>query len=66
MVARQILLGAPNTIKEDIIKQTLDKELKLVEQKLLLENNTEYKLPQQHQSKWLNYVVVWEFPAGMP
>ncbi len=46
MVARQILLGAPNTIKENIIKQTLDKELKLVEQKLLLENSTEYKPPQ--------------------
>jgi hypothetical protein len=45
-VAWQILLRAPNTIEEDIIKQTLDKELKLVEQKLLLENNTEYKLPQ--------------------
>jgi hypothetical protein len=65
-VARQILLGAQNTIKEDIIKQTLDKELKLVEQKLLSENNTEYKLPQQRQSKWLNYAVVREFPAGMP
>ncbi len=66
MVAWQILLGAPNTIKEDIIKQTLDKELKLVEQKLLPENNTECKLPQQRQSKWLNYAVVREFPAGMP
>ncbi len=65
-VAWQILLGAPNTIKENIIKQTLDKELKLVEQKLLLENNTEYKLPQRCQSKWLNYAVVREFPAGMP
>ncbi len=40
-VAWQILLGAPNTIKENIIKQTLDKELKLVEQKLLSENNTD-------------------------
>jgi hypothetical protein len=65
-VARQILMGAPNTIKENIIKQTLDKELKLVEQKRLSENNTEYKLPQRHQSKWLNYAVVQEFPAGMP
>jgi hypothetical protein len=65
-VAQQILLGAPNTIKEDIIKQTLDEELKLVEQKLLSKNNTEYSLPQQCQSKWLNYAVVWEFPAGMP
>jgi hypothetical protein len=66
MVTQQILLGGPNTIKEDITKQTLDKELKLIEQKLLLENNTEYKLPQRRQSKWLNYAVVWEFPAGMP
>jgi hypothetical protein len=65
-VARQILLGAPNTIKENIIKQTLDKELKLVEQKLLSGNNTEYKLPQCCQSKWLNYAVVREFPADMP
>ncbi len=45
-IAWQILLGAPNTIKEDIIKQTMDKELKLVEQKLLSGNNTEYKLSQ--------------------
>jgi hypothetical protein len=44
MIARQILLGAPNTIKEDIIKQILDEELKLVEQKLISENNTKYKL----------------------
>jgi hypothetical protein len=50
-IARQILLGAPNTIKEDIIKQTLDKELKLVEQKLISENNTEYKLSKRRQSK---------------
>jgi hypothetical protein len=45
-VAGQIFLGAPITIKENIIKYTLDEELKLVEQKLLLENNTEYKPPQ--------------------
>jgi hypothetical protein len=66
MVARQILLGAPNTIEEDIFKQTLDEELKLVKQKLLSENNTKYKLPEQRQSKWLNYAVVREFPTGMP
>ena len=65
-IAQQILLGAPNTIEEDIIKQTLDKELKLVEQKLILENNTEYKLLKQRQSKLLNYAVIREFPAGMP
>ncbi len=53
MITWQILLGAPNTIKGDIIKQTMDKELMLVEQELLLGNNTEYKLSKQHQPKWL-------------
>ncbi len=65
-IARQILLGAPNTIKADIIKQTMDKELKLVEQKLLLDNNVEYRPSKRCQSKWLSYAVVQEFPAGMP
>ena len=50
-IARQILLGAPNTIEEDIIKQTMDKELKLVEQKLLSEDNAEYKLSTGRQPK---------------
>jgi hypothetical protein len=65
-IARQILLGAPNTIKEDIIKQTMDKELTLVEQKLLSGDNTEYKLLKRCQPKWLSYAVVQEFPSGMP
>jgi hypothetical protein len=52
MIARQILLGAPNTIKADIIKQTMDKELKLVEQKLLSDDNAEYRPSKQRQSKW--------------
>ncbi len=43
MIARQILLGVPNTIKEESIKQTLDDELKRVEHKLLSDNNIEYK-----------------------
>ncbi len=64
MITRQILLGAPNTIEEDIIKQTLDEELKLVEQRLLSENN-KYKLSKNQRSKWLIYVFVQEFPAGM-
>jgi hypothetical protein len=42
-IARQILLGAPNTIEEESIKQTLDNELKLVEHKLILDNNIKYK-----------------------
>ncbi len=66
MNARQLLLGAPNTIDKEMIKQTLDKELKLVEQKLLSENNAEYKFPQRRLSKWPNYAVVREFPVGMP
>ncbi len=65
-IAWQILLGAPNTIKADIIKQTMDKELKLVEQKLLSDNNAEYRPSKRHQSKWLSYAVVQEFPTGMP
>ncbi len=65
-IARQILLGAPNTIEEDTIKQIMDEELKLVEQKLLSGNNVEYKLLKQRQPKWLSYAVVQEFPAGMP
>jgi hypothetical protein len=65
-ITQQILLGASNTIKEDIIKQTMGKELTLVEQKLLLGDNTEYKLSKQRQPKWLSYAVVQEFPTGMP
>ncbi len=65
-IARQILLGAPNTVEEESIKQTLDDELKRVEQKLLSDNNIEYKTTKQQQSWWLNYAVVQEIPAGMP
>jgi hypothetical protein len=52
------MLGAPNTIEEKSIKQTLDDELKPVEQKLLSDNNIEYKTTKRHQSQWLNYAVV--------
>jgi hypothetical protein len=31
-VTSQILIGAPNTIEEDIIKQMMDKELKAIGQ----------------------------------
>ncbi len=65
-IARQILLGALNTIEEDIIKLTMDKKLMLMEQKLLSGNNSEYKLSKQHQPKWLSYAIVQEFPTGMP
>jgi hypothetical protein len=64
-VATQVLVGAPNTIKEDIIKQTMDRELMALEKKLLL-TNTDYKLSKSQLKKWISYAVVREFPAGMP
>ncbi len=35
-VTSQILISTPNTIKEDIIKQTMDNKLKAIEDNLLL------------------------------
>ncbi len=64
-VATQVLVGAPNTIEEDIIKQTMDEELKTLEKKLLL-TNKDYKLTRSQSKKWILYAVVREFPAGMP
>jgi hypothetical protein len=66
MVARQLLLGAPNTIEEEVIRQTIDEELKQIEQHLISDNSAEYKYPQRCISKWLKYAVVREYPTGMP
>jgi hypothetical protein len=66
MVARLLLLGAPNTIEEEVIRRTIDKELQQIEQHLISDNNAEYKVPQCCTSKWLKYAVVREFPVGMP
>jgi hypothetical protein len=63
-VAAQVLVGAPNTIEEDIIKQTMDRELMALEKKLLL-TNTDYKLFKSQLKKWISYAVVRKFPAGM-
>jgi hypothetical protein len=49
-VATQVLIVASNTIKEDIIMQTMDKELKVLEQKLLL-TNKDYKLTRSQSKK---------------
>jgi len=65
-VARQLLLGAPNTIEEEVIQRTFDEELKKVERRLISENNAEYQYSQRQLSQWLKYAVVREFPAGMP
>jgi hypothetical protein len=64
-VATQKLVGAPNTIQEEIIKQTMDKELKVLEKKLLLTDKN-YKLMREQSKNWVKYVVVRGFSAGMP
>jgi hypothetical protein len=43
------LLGAPNTIEEEVIRRKFDEELKQIEQRLISDNNAEYKYP-QHQN----------------
>ncbi len=60
-----MLVGAPNTIEEDIIKQTMDEELKILGKKLLL-TNKDYKLTRSQSKTWISYTVVREYPAGMP
>jgi hypothetical protein len=64
-VALQILIRAPNTIEEDIIKQTMDKELKKIESTLLLSDKN-YKLTREQSKNWIRYAVVKDFPAEMP
>ncbi len=64
-VMSQILIGVPNTIEEEIIKQMLDKELKNIKQ-ILLKNDKEYKLTREQSNNWIRYKVMRDFPAGMP
>jgi hypothetical protein len=45
-VTSQILISMPTTIEEDIIKQTMDKELKAIEKKILLTDKN-YKLTRE-------------------
>ncbi len=64
-LATQVLIGAPNTIEEDIIKQAMDEELMVLEQKILF-TDTDYKLTRSQSKKWITYAVVRGFLAGMP
>jgi hypothetical protein len=64
-VTSLILIGVPNTIKEDVIRQTLDDKLKGIKQSLL-QNDKEYKLTREQLSNWIKYAVVKDFPEGMP
>ncbi len=56
-VTSLILIGVPNTIEEDAIKQMLDNKLKRIKQSLL-QNDKEYKLTREQLSNWIKYVVV--------
>jgi hypothetical protein len=64
-VSKVILLGAPNSIEEDVIKDTLDKVLSELEC-TLLQTDSEYKLTKDQKANWINYTVNREFPPGMP
>ncbi len=64
-VSKLILLGVPNSIKEDVIKRTLDEELASLECTLLV-TDSDYKLTKNQQKNWIKYAVTKEFPARMP
>jgi len=64
-VSKLILLGVPNSIKEDVIKDTLDKVLSELEC-TLLQTESQYKLTKDQRQNWINNAVNREFPPGMP
>ena len=64
-VSKLILLGVPNSIEEDVIKDTLDKVLSELEC-TLLQTDSEYKLTKDQRQNWIKYAVTKEFPPGMP
>ncbi len=64
-MSSQVLIGVPNTIEEEVIKMTLDKELKKIEQTLLTTDRT-YKLTKEQSKNWIRYAVVRDYPMGMP
>jgi hypothetical protein len=64
-VSKLILLGVPNSIEEDVIKDTLDKVLVDLES-MLLQTDSEYKLTKDQHQNWIKYTVTREFPPGMP
>jgi hypothetical protein len=64
-VSKLILLGFPNSIEEDVIKDTLDKVLSELEH-TLLQTDREYKLTKDQRQNWINYAINREFPPGMP
>jgi len=63
-VSKLILLGVPNSIEEDVIKDTLNKVLSELEC-TLLQTDREYKLTKDQRQNWINCAVNREFPLGM-
>ncbi len=49
----------------EVIKATLDEELKKIEQTLLTIDRT-YKLTKEQSKNWIRYAVVRDYPMGMP
>jgi len=64
-VSKLILLGVPNSIKEEVIKDTLDKVLLVLEHDLI-RSDSDYKLTKDQRQNWIDYTVTREFPPGMP
>ncbi len=64
-MSKLILLGVPNSIEEEVIKDTLDKVLSDLE-KELMQTDSEYKLNKDQRQNWIDYAVTREFPPGMP
>ncbi len=65
MVSKLILLGVPNSIKEQgVIQRTLNKVLVDLEC-TLLDTDSEYKLTKKQHQNWIKYAVTKEFPSGM-
>jgi hypothetical protein len=64
-ISNQILIGVPNTIEEEVIKNTLNEKLMEIEQDLLT-SDTNYKLTREQSKNWVRFAVVRDYPMGMP
>ncbi len=63
-VSKLILLGVPNSIKEDMIKGIVDKVLVDLECMLFC-TDSKYKLTKDQRQNWIKYAVTKEFPPWM-
>ncbi len=65
MVLNMIFLGVPNSISEELVKETIDTVLQGLEADLL-KNDKDYKVPIGQKGKWIQYASTKEYPGGMP